>query len=50
MTPKELRAIVSFGSKISIDAGRILKNGIAGKIKVNFKGIINPVTEFDIKA
>ena len=49
-TAKEIREIISFGSQVSGEAGRILKNGIAGKINVKFKGRINPVTEFDIKA
>ncbi len=50
MTTKEIREIISFGSQISREAGKILKKGIAGKIKVKFKGRINPVTQFDIKA
>ncbi len=50
MTAKELREIILFGSKVSREAGMILKKGIAGKINVKFKGRINPVTEFDIKA
>jgi len=50
MTPKRLRELVSFGSKLAIESGRILKKGIAGKIKVTYKGRINPVTEFDLKA
>ncbi len=49
MTAKEIREIISFGSLLSREAGRILKKGIAGKIKVKFKGRINPVTQFDIK-
>lgn len=50
MTQKELREVVSFGSKVAIAAGSILKRGISGKIRVKFKGKINPVTEFDLKA
>ncbi|MGH8015810.1 MAG: inositol monophosphatase family protein, partial [Candidatus Zixiibacteriota bacterium] len=50
MTQRELRDVVSFGSKVAVEAGRILKKGISGKIKVKFKGKINPVTEFDLKA
>lgn len=50
MTRKELREVVSFGSKLALEAGKILKKGISGKIKVKFKGKINPVTEFDLKA
>lgn len=50
MTQNELRDVVSFGSKVATEAGRILRKGIAGKMRVKFKGAINPVTEFDIKA
>jgi len=50
MTRKELREVVSFGCKLALEAGKILKKGISGKIKVKFKGKINPVTEFDLKA
>jgi len=50
MTPQELREIISFGRKVAVEAGQILKKGIAKKIRVKFKGRINPVTEFDIKA
>jgi myo-inositol-1(or 4)-monophosphatase len=50
MTKKELRDVVMFGSKVAQEAGRILKNGISGKIRVKYKGKINPVTEFDLKA
>jgi len=50
MNRKELRQVINFGSHVAVEAGRILKKGIARKVKVKFKGIINPVTEFDIKA
>ncbi len=50
MTQKELRDVISFGHKVAIEAGHILKKGIIGKFKTKFKGRINPVTEFDIKA
>lgn len=50
MTQNELREVISFGHKVAIEAGRILKKGIDKKFKVIYKSRIDPVTEYDLKA
>jgi myo-inositol-1(or 4)-monophosphatase len=50
MTKKELGQAVKFASSVARGAGQILKKGITGNVKVQFKGRINPVTEFDFKS
>ena len=46
----EIRRYVQFACELSVGAGRILKRGFARRLKIDYKGRINPVTEYDLKA
>ncbi len=50
MTNKELRATIKFTENVAKKAGAILKQGFNKKIKISYKGQINPVTEYDFKS
>jgi len=52
MKPKntELKEYLAFAEKMALGAGRILTDGFRRAKRVNFKGSINPVTQFDLKS
>ncbi|UCE25955.1 MAG: inositol monophosphatase [Candidatus Zixiibacteriota bacterium] len=49
-TKSELRQYLAFAEKLALGAGKILSGGFYRTKRVNYKGSINPVTEFDLKS
>jgi len=49
-TREAIRELVNFGAKAACDAGAVLKRGFNQRISVTYKGRIDPVTQFDLKA
>ncbi len=50
LSNKEIKQFVSFAADTALGAGRILKKGLTQVKKIDFKGRIDPVTEFDLKS
>ncbi len=50
MTRSELRQMVTFCREVAVGAGGILHRGFNRALKIQFKGRIDPVTEYDFKA
>ncbi|MEW5795336.1 MAG: inositol monophosphatase family protein [Candidatus Zixiibacteriota bacterium] len=50
MTPSELRAATQFACRLARDAAGVLKRGFTRARRITYKGRIDPVTEFDLKA
>ena len=50
MTKKERTLLVTAAREIALGAGKIIKRGFGQKKRVSYKGRIDPVTEFDVKA
>ncbi len=50
MTKKELKELTEFARSLATDAAGLLKRGFTRVRRVRFKGRIDPVTEFDLKA
>jgi len=50
MTARELKAATRFACELARDAGDVLKKGFSRTRRVTFKGRIDPVTEYDLKA
>lgn len=50
MTAKKLRELSVLCRELAADAAAILKNGFKRTGKIRYKGRIDPVTEFDLKA
>lgn len=50
MTRKELTELTAFAKSLATDAARLLKRGFNRPRKIKYKGRINPVTEYDLKA
>jgi len=50
MKRSELRQSLLFARELAIGAGAILRKGFNRVLKVQYKGRINPVTEYDLKA
>jgi myo-inositol-1(or 4)-monophosphatase len=46
----EVQDLVRFACRLSVGAGRILKGGFTRRLKIDYKGRINPVTEYDLKS
>jgi myo-inositol-1(or 4)-monophosphatase len=46
----ELKRLLNFTEKLAIDAGRILSEGFHKPKRVRYKGVIDPVTQFDVKS
>jgi myo-inositol-1(or 4)-monophosphatase len=46
----EIRRLERFAGTLARGAGRILKRGFTRRLKIDYKGRINPVTEYDLKA
>ncbi len=49
-TKSELTLYLTFAEKLALEAGRILSEGFHRTKRINYKGSINPVTEFDLKS
>lgn len=50
MNDKQVRQFVEFSRSVALEAGGILKEGFNRSLKINYKGRIDPVTEYDLKA
>ena len=52
MTPKktELKQYLAFAESLALGAGKILSDGFHRVKRVNYKGSIDPVTQFDLKS
>ena len=50
MTARENRQLVSFAREIALGAGEILREGFHKSKRITYKGRIDPVTEYDLKA
>lgn len=50
MTEKMTREYLNFASDLARGAGKILLDGFKRRMRVEFKGRINPVTEYDLKS
>ncbi|RKX23339.1 MAG: inositol monophosphatase, partial [Candidatus Zixiibacteriota bacterium] len=50
MNRSEQRQLLLFARELAVGAGGILRKGFNRVLKVQYKGRINPVTEFDLKA
>ena len=46
----EIRNFVRFGEKLARGAGKILRQGFNRRLRIDYKGRINPVTEYDLKS
>jgi myo-inositol-1(or 4)-monophosphatase len=46
----EIRRFVRLSCELSVGAGKILKRGFTQRHKINYKGRINPVTDYDLKS
>jgi myo-inositol-1(or 4)-monophosphatase len=50
MTRTELRELTLFARELAVGAGGILRRGFNRALRVQYKGRIDPVTEYDLKA
>jgi myo-inositol-1(or 4)-monophosphatase len=50
MTKSELKELTLFARELAVGAGGILRRGFNRSLKVHYKGRIDPVTEYDLKA
>jgi len=50
MTKSKLKELTLFARELAVGAGGILRRGFNKSLKVQYKGRIDPVTEYDIKA
>ena len=50
MTDKDQRAFLTLAGELAMGAGDILKKGFHSRKKIDYKGRINPVTDYDYKA
>ena len=50
MTRKELTELTTFTRVLATDAARVLKRGFNRPRRIKYKGRIDPVTEYDLKA
>ena len=50
MTNIELTQLLDFTRDLALGAGRILKSGFSQSLRVTYKGRIDPVTDYDLKA
>lgn len=50
MNRKELKELTIFARQLATDGAKLLKRGINRTGQVSYKGRINPVTEYDLKA
>jgi myo-inositol-1(or 4)-monophosphatase len=49
-TRAEIRRLLRFAERTAKGAGKILKQGFQRRLQVDYKGRINPVTDFDLKS
>ena len=49
-TRKDIKELIDFGAHLAREAGAVLKRGFNQRISVTYKGRIDPVTQFDLKA
>ncbi len=47
---RDLKNLLSFTEQVAIDAGKILSGGFHRAKKVRYKGVIDPVTQYDVKS
>jgi len=47
---KVVKELMTFASELAVGAGRILKDGFNRSLTIEYKGRINPVTQYDMKA
>ncbi len=50
MTEREIKAATRFACELACDAAAVLKKGFNQPRKITYKGRIDPVTEYDVKA
>ena len=50
MNKNELKEILRFAETTARGAGEILKEGFRRKKQIRYKGVIDPVTEYDLKS
>ena len=50
LTKKQTREFMTFAESVARGSGRILKAGFSRSKKVNYKGRIDPVTQFDLRS
>ena len=50
LTTAEIRRLLRFAERTAKGAGRILTQGFKRQLKVDYKGRINPVTDYDLKS
>jgi len=50
MTVSELKELTLFARELAVGAGGILRRGFNRSLRVQYKGRIDPVTEYDLKA
>lgn len=50
MTKKELKELTGFARELAVAAGEVLRRGFNRAQRVRYKGRIDPVTEYDLKA
>ncbi len=46
----EIKNLVQFAEKLAGGAGKILKQGFNHRLQIDYKGRINPVTQYDLKS
>ena len=50
LTAKETREYMTFAGSVARGAGRILREGFNRRKKINYKGRIDPVTQYDLRS
>jgi myo-inositol-1(or 4)-monophosphatase len=50
LTKRELATLTDFSCDLAVDAGKMLKRGFNSRLKIVYKGRINPVTDLDVRA
>lgn len=50
MTEREQRELLTLAKELAVGAGSVLKRGFQSRKKIDYKGRINPVTDYDYKA
>lgn len=46
----EIRKLLQFSGELATGAGKVLRRGFNRSLKIDYKGRINPVTEYDLKS
>lgn len=50
VSSRQLEPYLSFMRPLALEAGRLLKEGFSKRLKITYKGRINPVTDVDLRA